>query len=127
MFSLSSILQVAIGGAAGSVLRYMTNVATGRFFGLGFPVGTLTVNVVGSFLMGALVVVLAEKGGMRHAPLLMTGLLGGFTTLSAFSLDTVTLWERGEQGLALGYVALTLVLSLGALVLALHLVRGVFA
>ncbi|MBE2276283.1 MAG: fluoride efflux transporter CrcB [Rhodobacteraceae bacterium] len=127
MFSLSSMFQVAVGGAAGSVLRYMTNVAAGRLFGTGFPLGTLVVNVVGSFLMGVLVVLLAEKGGTRHAPLLMTGLLGGFTTLSAFSLDTVTLWERGQHGLALGYVALTLGLSLCAIVLALHLLRGVFA
>jgi CrcB protein len=127
MFSLSSMFQVAVGGAAGSVLRYMTNVAAGRLFGTGFPLGTVVVNVVGSFLMGVLVVLLAEKGGTRHAPLLMTGLLGGFTTLSAFSLDTVTLWERGQHGLALGYVALTLGLSLCAIVLALHLLRGVFA
>ena len=127
MFSLSSMLQVALGGAAGSVLRYMTNVAAGRVFGTGFPLGTLIVNVVGSFLMGALVVVLAAKSGTRFAPFLMTGVLGGFTTLSAFSLDAATLWERGQPGLAAGYVALTVVLSIGALFLALHIFRGVFA
>lgn len=127
MFSLASIAQVALGGAAGSVLRYMTNVTAGRLFGMGFPMGTLIVNVLGSFLMGALVVVLAEKGLTRHAPLLMTGFLGGFTTLSAFSLDTVTLWERGQTGLALAYVALTLILSLAALVLAMQLLKGTFA
>ncbi|MGA0541090.1 fluoride efflux transporter CrcB [Neotabrizicola sp. VNH66] len=127
MFSLASIVQVALGGAAGSVLRYMTNVAAGRLFGTGFPMGTLIVNVLGSFLMGVLVVFLAEKGLTRHAPLLMTGLLGGFTTLSAFSLDTVTLWERGQTGLALAYVALTLILSLAAIVLAMQLLKGTFA
>lgn len=127
MFSLSSMFQVALGGAAGSVLRYLVTLAAGRLVGTAFPAGTLAVNVIGSFLMGALVVMLAERGGLRHAPLLMTGLLGGFTTLSAFSLDTVTLWERGDAALAMAYVALTLTLSLAAIVLALHLFRGAFA
>lgn len=122
-----TLVQVALGGALGASARYLVNVATMRLAGPGFPWATVIVNVAGSFLMGMLVVVLAEKGGTRFAPLLMTGLLGGFTTLSAFSLDTVTLWERGQAGLAAGYVALTLALSLGAILLALNIFRGVFA
>lgn len=127
MFSLSHLLQVALGGAIGSALRYGVNVSAGRAFGTGFPWATLIVNVLGSFVMGLLVAVLAEKGGTRLAPFLMTGILGGFTTFSAFSLDTLTLWERGAHGLALAYVAASVVLSLAAIALALHLFRGVFA
>lgn len=127
MFSLAHMLQVAIGGAIGSALRYGVNVSAGRAFGTGFPFATLIVNVVGSFAMGMLVAVLAQKGGMKFAPFLMTGILGGFTTFSAFSLDTMTLWERGQTGLALAYVAASIVLSLAAIALALHLFRGVFA
>ncbi len=127
MFSLSHLLQVALGGAIGSALRYGVNVSAARAFGTGLPWGTLIVNIVGSFAMGLLVVLLAEKGGMKLAPLLMTGILGGFTTFSAFSLDTMTLWERGQTGLALAYVAASVILSLAAIALALHLFRGVFA
>jgi CrcB protein len=127
MFSLAHMLQVALGGAIGSALRYGVNVSAGRAFGTGFPWGTLIVNVVGSFVMGLLVAVLAQKGGMRFAPFLMTGVLGGFTTFSAFSLDTMTLWERGAHGLALAYVAASVILSLAMIALALHLFRGVFA
>lgn len=127
MFSLAPLLQVAIGGAIGSALRYGVNVSAGRAFGNGFPWGTLIVNIVGSFTMGLLVAVLAQKGGMRFAPFLMTGVLGGFTTFSAFSLDTITLWERGAHGLALAYVAASVILSLAMIALALHLFRGVFA
>lgn len=127
MFSLAHMLQVALGGAIGSALRYGVNVSAGRAFGTGFPWGTLIVNVVGSFVMGLLVAVLAQKGGMRFAPFLMTGVLGGFTTFSAFSLDTMTLWERGAHGLALAYVAASVILALAMIALALHLFRGVFA
>ena len=126
MFSLSSMLQVALGGAAGSVLRYMTNVAAGRLFGTQFPAGTLAVNVLGSFLMGMLVVALAKTSGTRHAPFLMTGLLGGFTTFSAFSLDTLTLYERGQPGVAAAYVAGSVVLSLAAIVAGIHAARGIW-
>ncbi|MEZ5798782.1 MAG: fluoride efflux transporter CrcB [Paracoccaceae bacterium] len=127
MFSLATLSQVALGGALGASARYLVNVTSGRLFGTGFPVGTLTVNVLGSFLMGLLVVVLAEKSGNRLAPFLMTGVLGGFTTFSAFSLDALTLYERGQTGLAALYVAASVLLSLAAIALALHLFRGAFA
>jgi CrcB protein len=119
-----NLLQVAIGGAIGASLRYLTNVGAARWIGTGFPYATVTVNVLGSFLMGVLVVVLARKGGMHFAPLLMTGVLGGFTTFSAFSLDTLTLWERGEHGLAALYVGGSVVLSLAAVVAGLAVARA---
>lgn len=121
-----TLAQVALGGAAGAVARYATGLATARVLGAGFPWGTLTVNVVGSFLMGILAVVLMQSGG-RFSPLLMTGLLGGFTTFSAFSLDAVTLFERGQVGLAVAYVAASVGVSILALVAGLLLARGVLA
>ena len=127
MFSLSSLLQVALGGAIGSTLRYGVSIAAGRAFGTGFPWGTLIVNVVGSFAMGALFALLVQKGDLRLTSFLMTGLLGGFTTFSAFSLDAMSLWERGHAGLALVYVAASVILSLAAIALSLHLFRGAFA
>ncbi|MBZ4689971.1 MAG: crcB [Cereibacter sp.] len=121
---IMTLPQVALGGAIGASLRYLTNVAAMRAFGPGFPVATVVVNVLGSFLMGVLVVALAEKGGMRFAPLLMTGMLGGFTTFSAFSLDAVTLYERGQIALAGGYVLGSVILSLAALVAGMAITRG---
>lgn len=124
---LTSLLSVAIGGAIGASARYLTNVSTLRLFGAGFPYGTLTVNIVGSFLMGVIVVLLAEKGGNRFAPFLMTGVLGGFTTFSAFSLDAVTLYERGAVVTAAGYVLGSVVVSIAALFAGMSLMRWVFA
>jgi CrcB protein len=125
--NLPTLAQVAAGGAIGASARYLTNVGLGRLLGTGFPWATLTVNVLGSFLMGLLVVLLAHKDATRLAPFLMTGILGGFTTFSAFSLDTIALWERGQALLAAAYVAGSVVLSLAAILAALHLFRGVFA
>ncbi|WP_020178193.1 fluoride efflux transporter CrcB [Methylopila sp. M107] len=121
-----SILFVAFGGALGSVARYGVNVWTMRAFGPGFPWGTLAVNVFGGLVMGLLAAIFALKA---EAPpeaklFLMTGVLGGFTTFSAFSLDSVALWERGEVGLAGTYVAASVVLSIGALAAGLALGRA---
>ncbi|MFV0492370.1 MAG: fluoride efflux transporter CrcB [Pseudorhodobacter sp.] len=110
-----TLLQVALGGAIGACLRHLANIGVGRALGVGFPFGTFIVNVSGSVLMGMLVVTLAKVGENRLAPFLMTGLLGGFTTFSAFSLDAATLWERGEAGLAFVYVAGTVCLSLAGI------------
>jgi len=120
-----TLLSVALGGALGASARYLTNVAFARVVGFGFPYATMVVNVAGSFLMGVLVVVLARKGGQAYAPFLMTGVLGGFTTFSAFSLDTLTLFERGETGLAGLYVGLSVALSLGAIGLGILATRMV--
>lgn len=124
---LNTLLTVALGGAIGASGRYFVNVTATRVIGHGYPAGTLIVNVLGSFLMGVLFVVLAKKGGNVWAPFLMTGVLGGFTTFSAFSLDTLALFERGQVASAAGYVALSVGLSLAALVLGVYAARGVFA
>ncbi|MEC9104631.1 MAG: fluoride efflux transporter CrcB [Pseudomonadota bacterium] len=120
---IQTLLHVALGGAIGASARYLTGVAALRLMGPGFPWGTLVVNVIGSFLMGAIVILLAELSANRFAPLLMTGLLGGFTTFSAFSLDAVTLWERGEAMQAATYVVASVVLSLAALMAGLFVAR----
>lgn len=118
------LLQVALGGALGASARYLTGVGVMRAVGPGFPFATVIVNVAGSFLMGVLVVALARKGGMDWAPFLMTGLLGGFTTFSAFSLDTLTLFERGETGLAGLYAGVSVFLSLAAIATGVLLTRA---
>ena len=122
-----TLSPVALGGAIGASLRYLSNVSAMRIFGPGFPYGTVFVNILGSFAMGVLIVALAKKGGTHLAPLLMTGILGGFTTFSAFSLDSFTLWERGDITTALAYVAGTVILSLGALAAGIYLSREIFA
>ena len=124
---IQTLLQVALGGAIGASARFLTNVAALRLLGGAFPWATLAVNIVGSFLMGVLAVYLAGKGGMRAAPFLMTGLLGGFTTFSAFSLDTLTLFERGEVGLAGLYVGASVTLSLAAIAVGVLVTRAVMA
>lgn len=122
-----TLAQVALGGAIGACGRYLTGVAAVRLMGHGYPWGTLAVNVIGSFAMGVLVVVLAQFNATRFAPLLMTGILGGFTTFSAFSLDAAALFERGQYGMAGAYVVGSVVLSLGAIALGLVVARGVLA
>ncbi|MBV0891284.1 fluoride efflux transporter CrcB [Paracoccus sp. Z118] len=119
---MNPYLQVALGGAMGATARYGVNRAAMTAFGPGFPWATLIVNVAGSFAMGALVVMLARLGN-AWAPLLMTGLLGGFTTFSAFSLDTLTLWQRGEHASAAAYVAASVGLSLLAIAAGLAFAR----
>jgi CrcB protein len=124
---MTPLLQVALGGALGASMRYMTGLGMARLLGKNFPWGTLTVNFLGSFFMGVLVVVLALKFDNRYAPLLMTGLLGGFTTYSAFSLDAITIYERGQFGLAALYVFGTLALALGGIALGLSVARGILS
>jgi CrcB protein len=124
---IQTLLGVALGGALGASARYLVNVAMPRLLGHGFPYATMVVNIAGSALMGALVVVLAQKSGTRFAPFLMTGVLGGFTTFSAFSLDAISLWERGQGTAAFVYVAGSVLLSLAALFAGMMLARGWFA
>jgi fluoride exporter len=115
-----TFLYVAIGGAIGASLRYLValNVA--------FPFGTLAVNVFGSFVMGIMVILLASKGLDRFMPLVLTGMLGGFTTFSAFSLDTLQLYEAGRVTEAAFYVLASVILSLVAVFLAVWIARGIF-
>jgi CrcB protein len=125
---ISSLFLVAIGGAIGASLRFLSGVAVLRAFGpQDFPVAVLGVNILGSFLMGLFVVVAAQKGLTQYSPVVMTGVLGGFTTFSAFSLETVTLIERGQIASAGIYVALSVGLSVLGLMLGLYVARGVFA
>ncbi len=121
----ATLLSVALGGAIGASGRYLVNVGVTRLIGHGFPFATIVANVLGSFLMGVMVVVLAKKGGHVYAPFLMTGVLGGFTTFSAFSLDTITLFERGEAGLAGLYAGLSVFLSLAAIAVGVLATRAV--
>lgn len=122
---ISTVSLVALGGAIGASLRYLTGVGVVRLFGHhDFPMAILTVNVIGSFLMGAFVVAAAHRGLTHFSPFVMTGLLGGFTTFSAFSLETMTMFERGAVGQAALYVLLSVGLSIGALALGMVLTRG---
>ncbi len=118
-----TILQIAIGGALGAVLRYLCVSA------VAFPFGTALVNVLGCFVMGLALVWLMESGTdhARFAPLVMTGLLGGFTTFSAFSLDTLRLFEAGQVGTAAAYVLGTVALCLVGVVVGALLARGMVA
>lgn len=108
------VLLVAFGGAIGSVLRYYVGVWSLRLAGPTFPWGTLTVNVVGSFVIGLFAEMIVRKfgGSVELRLLLMTGILGGFTTFSSFSLDTLALIERGSIGVAALYVVVSVGVSL---------------
>lgn len=119
-------LIVFIGAGIGGALRHGVNVGAVRLFGYGFPFGTLIVNVVGSFVMGLLAGYFAFRPGInQHMRLfLTTGILGGFTTFSAFSLDTALLIERHAFGLAAGYVVGSVAASASALFFGLALFRG---
>ncbi|MHB2264723.1 fluoride efflux transporter CrcB [Aliihoeflea sp. PC F10.4] len=108
------LLIVAAGGALGAGLRHLVNLAALRWFGPGFPLGTLTVNILGCLAMGVFVEMLARRfGGSAELRLFIaTGFLGGFTTFSAFSLDFAVLYERGALMQAGFYVAASVLLSL---------------
>ena len=121
---IPTVIQVALGGAIGASLRYGANVGIGRLLGAAFPWHTLAVNVIGSALMGGLMVLLAHRGQQQLAPFLMTGILGGFTTFSAFSMDTISLAQRGETALAAGYVVASVLFSLAAFVCAAAVTRS---
>ncbi len=125
---LTAVSYVALGGAIGASCRYLIGIAITRLTGpVEFPVAIILVNILGSFLMGVFVVASAQKGLTHLSPFVMTGLLGGFTTFSAFSMETVTLIERGQLGSAAAYVGLSVVVSIAALILGLWIARGVFA
>lgn len=126
-----NVLLVFLGGGLGATGRYVTSALALRHFGPGFPFGTLIVNVAGSMAMGLLIAWLVQRdvtgaGSSSHLRLfLATGLLGGFTTFSAFSLDFANLWQRGEFTTALAYAAASVALSLAAVFVGLALGRAV--
>lgn len=125
---LSNLLSVAVGGALGASLRYLTGIGIVRLLGhTAFPLGVISVNIVGSFLMGVFVVLAAQRGLTHLSPLVATGFLGGFTTFSAYSLEAVTLYERGEVFYAGLYVVGSVVLSIAALAIGLWVARTVLA
>ncbi|MBI1415616.1 MAG: fluoride efflux transporter CrcB [Limimaricola sp.] len=122
---INTLLSVALGGALGASARYLSGVAIMR--GLGshvFPLGVIAVNIFGSFLMGALVIFIGQKGLGHYNAFLATGVLGGFTTFSSFSLESWRLFETGRADLAALYVLLSVGLSLLGLVLGVTLMRA---
>ncbi len=122
---MKSYLLVFVGGGLGASLRHAVNMVSARGLGTSFPWGTFIINISGSLVMGLIAGYLAFKGdGSQPWRLfLMTGILGGYTTFSAFSLDTALLYERGEIGAALFYVLGSVVLSIAGLFAGLALVR----
>jgi CrcB protein len=122
-----SYLLVFIGGGLGSCLRHAVNVICSRFLGTNFPYHTFIINITGSTIMGLVAGYLAFKGDAAQSwrLFLMTGILGGYTTFSAYSLDSAVLYERGEIGLAALYVVGSVVLSILGLFAGLALVRSI--
>jgi fluoride exporter len=125
---MMQLLLVAAGGAIGATLRHLKNVAAFRIAGPAFPWGTVAVNLVGCFAIGVFIEFLARRlgGSMDLRLFVATGILGGFTTFSAFSLDFAVLVERGAMAVAFGYAALSVVGSLAALFAGLALARLLF-
>ncbi len=123
---MTHFFVVFLGGGLGAGLRHLTGLAAMRLMGPGYPWGTITVNILGSFIMGVFIALLGRK---LHATnevrlLVATGFLGGFTTFSAFSLDVAVMWERGESTTALGYILASVSFSLIAVFAGLWLVRS---
>jgi len=118
-------LLIFVGGGIGASLRHAVNELCVRLFGLGFPIGTFLINITGSLVMGLIAGYLAFKGAAAQPWRLfvMVGLLGGYTTFSSFSLDAVTLYERGAWGAALGYVVCSVALGIIELDAGLAVVR----
>lgn len=124
---MNPYLLVAVGGALGSMARYGTGVLVGQVWRDSFPLGTLVINVVGSLAMGVVVGTLARftppwQGDARL--FVAVGILGGFTTFSSFSLDAISMLERGQLVLALTYVLVSVVVGIVALYGGLVLMRG---
>ena len=119
-------LVVFLGGGIGAALRHGVNLAIARLLGTAFPYGTLMINITGSFIMGVVAAYFAFKGdASQHWRLfLTTGILGGYTTFSAFSLDAALLYERGEMGMAALYVIASVTISIIGLFAGLALVRN---
>lgn len=120
------LLLVMLGGALGSGARYLVGRVASAQLGVGYPWGTLAVNLLGGLLMGGLVGLLAQRGGNEHQRLFAAvGILGGFTTFSSFSLDMMTMIERGAWPAALAYAAVSVFGALAALFAGLMLTRAI--
>ena len=118
-----------LGGAIGSGARHLTNIGMGRLLGPNYPWSTLTVNVVGSFLMGFLAEMILRRfgGSPEMRTFLLTGILGGFTTFSAFALDIYGLVGRGDTATAVGYVVASVAISVLALYVGIALSKSLFS
>ncbi len=123
---MTNLLLVAAGGAIGASLRHLSGIAALRIMGASFPWGTLFVNVFGSLLMGLFIAWLSKKTGVSNEMRLFiaTGILGGFTTFSAFSLDVANLVERGAMASAFAYIATSIIISLVAVFIGLWFGRS---
>ena len=126
---MSTYFWIALGGALGSMARYATGVYVGRWLGSAFPWSTLLINILGSFLIGVFAESFALQWDTSQSTraFLIVGICGGYTTFSTFSLDIVTLLNRGEASLALTYVLASVVIGLGGLYAGLQAVRFVLA
>jgi len=124
---MKMLLAVAAGGALGAVGRYLVISQVGHWFGTGFPLGTLAVNVIGSFAMGALIETMALVWSTTQEvrAFLAVGILGAFTTFSTFSMDVALLFERGAFGHTALYILASVALSIAGLFAGLHLVRSI--
>lgn len=126
---ISAIAQVAVGGAIGSVCRYLTGHAAERLLGTDLPYGTLAANLIGSMLMGAAFALLSGNFGEagRFSPLIMTGVLGGYTTFSAYSLEAWQLFDSGRPLAALAYAGGSAALAIASLAVGIALAKAVSA
>lgn len=124
---MNHLLLAAAGGAIGAGLRHLANLTALRWFGPNFPWGTMGINIAGSLAMGIFIELLVRRAGSSNELRLFiaTGILGGFTTFSAFSLDFAVLMQRGAMGSALFYAFASVILSILALFLGLWLVRTI--
>ena len=119
-----NLLLVMLGGAVGAGTRHLVGRATLAAFGPGYPWGTLAVNLIGGLLMGVLAGTVSRLGGGEQWRLLLgVGVLGGFTTFSAFSLDVMVMLERGDWAPALGYILVSVIGSVAALAIGLQMTR----
>jgi len=128
---MNALLLVAAGGAIGAAGRYLTMELVGKAMGLGFPYGTLTVNILGSFFMGVLIAFLARHTLYNTAMsqdlrlFVAVGVLGGFTTFSTFSLDVITMFERGDISNVVSYIIGSVTFSIAGLFGGMHLMRSI--
>lgn len=120
---VKQFLLVGLGGAAGSMLRYLTSILTARFFSGMFPLSTFITNVAGCFLIGILMGILIENNSSNHQLrlLLVTGFCGGYTTFSAFSYENLMLFNSNNGLLAIGYIFASVVLGMLAVWLGLNI------
>ncbi|MAI62475.1 MAG: camphor resistance protein CrcB [Micavibrio sp. TMED27] len=126
---VNTLLAIAAGGAAGAILRHGVNIGAVKLFGHGFPFGTFIVNVTGSALMGVVIILLAQMNAPHETfrLFIVTGFLGAFTTFSTYSLDAVTLIQRGDILYAGLYIGGSVIVSITALFAAMALTKGLIS